>query len=764
MGFLLASGHGVPADPAAALVYFFFAASANRTAAQAALGCGSRCCHHRRTVRSFTDCLVWRRYRHLYGWGVPRSASAAALYYSPAATAALTPSPTTWEGPPGSPPPVERVRLTREHASASAARARERELVHFYRHAADGGGSDAAAAVGQLLASGGRGGGRDYVSAAKYLTRAAAAGDAGAAATLGTMHAYGLGVALNSSKAMALFASAAEKGHSGGQAALGAALLSEVHAYHSLAAQHHARAAAAAAAQQQRAGSGGGGGGGGGFAPNASSSNPPPSSPSSSSSTLPPLPPLPPGPPPSSAPGLRWLGAAAEQGSPEAHALLGALSASGAHGVARDPLKATLHLSAASAAGHAGAQAQLARMQLAGAAATSGGGGAGATGVTHSVQIVNGQVQVVQHALAGGAATADGLLGGGGGGAAAAAHGASLPHLPPGVEAMPPLAHAAPDASAGAPPAASSPLHPGASAVVSRHNAASSSSAAVREEAPRRAAVEALKSVAERSPAVAGCLEAAHDAWTRGDEPLAVRLYARCAHAGIELAQWNLGWLLERRSEALSRRSGASSAAAAAEAASEALLWRARSAEQGHVPSLVAVGDAHWFGRGTRADAAAAGAAYAAAASARSPRALFNLGAMHLSGSGLPRDLHLAKRYFDAARDAGREARVPAAIALAAIRAAAARDAAAARVSRLLGPRWGGHAGGSGENGGALAVAPPQQRAQAGAGFDAEAALLAALCAALAAVVRRIRRRRAQAAEAAAGGGARGGHEHTHED
>jgi TPR repeat protein len=38
--------------------------------------------------------------------------------------------------------------------------------------------------------------------------------------------------------------------------------------------------------------------------------------------------------------------------------------------------------------------------------------------------------------------------------------------------------------------------------------------------------------------------------------------------------------------------------------AGEALRWHARSAQQGHVPSLVAVGDAHYYGWGTARDAA----------------------------------------------------------------------------------------------------------------------------------------------------------------
>ena len=39
MSFILSTGLGRPADPAAAVLYQYFAAAANRSAAQMALGC-----------------------------------------------------------------------------------------------------------------------------------------------------------------------------------------------------------------------------------------------------------------------------------------------------------------------------------------------------------------------------------------------------------------------------------------------------------------------------------------------------------------------------------------------------------------------------------------------------------------------------------------------------------------------------------------------------------------------------------------------------
>jgi SEL1 protein len=55
---------------------------------------------------------------------------------------------------------------------------------------------------------------------------------------------------------------------------------------------------------------------------------------------------------------------------------------------------------------------------------------------------------------------------------------------------------------------------------------------------------------------------------------------------------------------------------------------------------------------------------YLLAAEKRNARAMFNLGYMHEMGYGLPRDWHLAKRYYDLALDTAPEAYIPAKLAL----------------------------------------------------------------------------------------------------
>jgi TPR repeat protein len=55
---------------------------------------------------------------------------------------------------------------------------------------------------------------------------------------------------------------------------------------------------------------------------------------------------------------------------------------------------------------------------------------------------------------------------------------------------------------------------------------------------------------------------------------------------------------------------------------------------------------------------------YLRATQRRSAQAMFNLGAMHEHGLGLPKDLHLAKRYYDMALSTDPKAYVPVKLAL----------------------------------------------------------------------------------------------------
>lgn len=81
--------------------------------------------------------------------------------------------------------------------------------------------------------------------------------------------------------------------------------------------------------------------------------------------------------------------------------------------------------------------------------------------------------------------------------------------------------------------------------------------------------------------------------------------------------------------------------------------------------SQVKLGDAHYYGRGTKVDYDAAASHYRSASEQQhNAQAMFNLGYMHERGLGLTKDKHLAKRCYDLAAETSPDARIPVALAL----------------------------------------------------------------------------------------------------
>jgi SEL1 protein len=79
----------------------------------------------------------------------------------------------------------------------------------------------------------------------------------------------------------------------------------------------------------------------------------------------------------------------------------------------------------------------------------------------------------------------------------------------------------------------------------------------------------------------------------------------------------------------------------------------------------VKLGDAHYYGRGTKIDYEVAASHYRSASEQQhNAQAMFNLGYMHERGLGLTKDRHLAKRCYDLAAEASPDARIPVALAL----------------------------------------------------------------------------------------------------
>ena len=137
---------------------------------------------------------------------------------------------------------------------------------------------------------------------------------------------------------------------------------------------------------------------------------------------------------------------------------------------------------------------------------------------------------------------------------------------------------------------------------------------------------------------------------------MAFLLYLSLAERGFEVAQSNAAYLLDQHLVTFLDADGADARAL--------YLWKL-SADQGHAPARVKLGDYHYYGRGTEVNYVAAAHEYQQAVTQRNAQAMFNLGVMHQMGTGLPRDLHLAKRFYDMAADTSTEARLPTSLALA---------------------------------------------------------------------------------------------------
>ena len=126
---------------------------------------------------------------------------------------------------------------------------------------------------------------------------------------------------------------------------------------------------------------------------------------------------------------------------------------------------------------------------------------------------------------------------------------------------------------------------------------------------------------------------------------------------GLEVGQSNAAYLLERRKDrAVAEQEGGSNTSLSL---SSALHYHQCAADQGNMNSLLRVGDAHYYGRGTPVDLTKSVAVYRQATQLRSAQAMFNLGVMHEHGWGLSKDLHLAKRFYDMAESASSDAFVP---------------------------------------------------------------------------------------------------------
>ena len=163
-------------------------------------------------------------------------------------------------------------------------------------------------------------------------------------------------------------------------------------------------------------------------------------------------------------------------------------------------------------------------------------------------------------------------------------------------------------------------------------------------------AVKLLKSVAERGW---GSIAEASADFEAGDYGWALYNYLRAADVGVEIAQHNAAWMMSNGYGYVGEGS--------ANLAARMYKW---SAAQGNTAALVPLGDAYWYGRGMDADLKKAGEMYKSASQLSISRGSFNLGYMHEHGLGLPKDLHLAKRYYEQSARGGGGSYLPGTLAV----------------------------------------------------------------------------------------------------
>ena len=170
--------------------------------------------------------------------------------------------------------------------------------------------------------------------------------------------------------------------------------------------------------------------------------------------------------------------------------------------------------------------------------------------------------------------------------------------------------------------------------------------------------VELFKNVAERG-SWGELLTLAHQAYWSGQHSRALIIYMLLGELGYEVAQSNAAYILDRHGPF-------SDIFPDEETHSRALMYWGRAAGQGYSVARVKLGDHYYYGWGTSVDFEAAAAHYRLASEQqRNAQAMFNLGYMHEQGQGLNQDMHLAKRFYDLARDSDADAAVPVALALA---------------------------------------------------------------------------------------------------
>eukprot|EP01026_Neomeris_dumetosa_P045979 TRINITY_DN3907_c0_g1_i7.p1 TRINITY_DN3907_c0_g1~~TRINITY_DN3907_c0_g1_i7.p1 ORF type:complete len:799 (-),score=142.80 TRINITY_DN3907_c0_g1_i7:272-2668(-) len=160
-------------------------------------------------------------------------------------------------------------------------------------------------------------------------------------------------------------------------------------------------------------------------------------------------------------------------------------------------------------------------------------------------------------------------------------------------------------------------------------------------------ALQSFRKIIQKGPWM-GMFEQGYDKFMKRDYDAALLEYLRGSEMGIELANSNAAWMLER------------GLGVEGSLATQLMIkLNRRAVELGNQQGLLAMGDTFFYGNGVDQDMKQAANLYRQAAEQKSVMALFNLGFMHHFGAGLPMDTHLAKRYYDEAIREDNKARMP---------------------------------------------------------------------------------------------------------
>nr|XP_025036253.1 protein sel-1 homolog 2 isoform X4 [Pelodiscus sinensis] len=142
----------------------------------------------------------------------------------------------------------------------------------------------------------------------------------------------------------------------------------------------------------------------------------------------------------------------------------------------------------------------------------------------------------------------------------------------------------------------------------------------------------------------------AYFAYQGGNIDSSLSQYALLAEMGYEVAQSNSAYILETEQVKILSKEQMYPLAL--------LLWN-RAAAQGNAFARVKTGDYHFYGYGTNKDYVTAAIHYSLAVDHHIAQAMFNLAYMYEHGLGIPKDIHLAKRWYDLASETSPDASVP---------------------------------------------------------------------------------------------------------